>query len=99
MNTRLELIRQRRAMLIVRSAAQRAEVVEITEPWRAPLSIVDRVTTLVQRVRAHPLAIPMGIALLFSMGRNRSRTGLWLSRIWTVWQLFTSLQNTRNPRS
>lgn len=97
MNARLALVRQRRAALVIRSAAQRAEVAQITHPWQAPLSIVDRVSSIVQRVRAHPLAIPIGIALLFSMGRGGSRSALWLGRMWTVWQLFTSLQNTRNP--
>jgi len=95
MNPRLALIRQRRAALVVRSAAQRAEVAEIARPWRAPISIADRIMTIIQRVRAHPLAIPMGIAMLFSMGRGRS--SIWLSRLWTLWQLFTSLQNSRSP--
>jgi len=98
MNSRVALIRQRREALVARSAAQRAEVARIMRPWRAPLSIADRVASIVQRVRAHPLAIPLGIALLFSMGRSHSRAGIWLSRIWTLWQLFSSIQNPRSPR-
>lgn len=93
MSTRLVAIRQRRAALLARAEAQRDEIARITRPWRATLSVADRLLALFRRLRAHPLAIGAGVVLLFWLGR--SRQSLWLGRLWTLWQIFSALQGRR----
>jgi hypothetical protein len=95
MSARLSAIRQRRAALLARAEAQRAEIARIVRPWRAPLSIADRVVAFVRRLRAHPLAIGAGLILLLWLGR--SRKSLWAGRLWTLWQLYSTFRNSRQP--
>ncbi len=89
MNERLAAITHRRAVLVARAAAQRNEIGRAAQHWRAPLAVVDRGADLVRRLRAHPLAILIGVALLVRMGRGRRSA--WFGRIWTAWTLYRSL--------
>ena len=91
MNAQLTEITRRRAVLIVQATAQRDEVGRLLQPWLTPLSFMDRGAALVRRARLHPLAISMGVLMLFLLGRGG--WGLWAGRLWTGWQLYQSLQN------
>lgn len=96
MNSRLHSIQQHRAALTARAAAQREDVRSLFVVWRGPISIVDRVAAVLQRVRAHPLVIPVGAALLLWLRRNRK--WLWAGRLWSAWQLVSSLRRMRDSR-
>lgn len=91
MNAQLARITERRATLIARAAVQRGEVARLVQPWLTPLSFMDRGAALVRRVRMHPLAIAVGVLMLFRLGRGG--WSLWAGRLWTGWQLYQSLQN------
>jgi len=89
MNAPLTAIARRRAALVARSAAQRAELGQCVQPWRTPIAFVDIGIALARRVRAHPLALVIGVLLLFRSGS--SRWGVLAGRFWTGWQIFQSL--------
>lgn len=93
MNPRLTAISRRRAALVARAAAQRAEVGRLVDCWRTPLTLADRGIALVRGMRAHPLALAVGMALLARVPGGR--LGLWVERLWTGWQLFHSLRDQR----
>lgn len=93
MNARLTTIARRRAALVAQIAAQRTELDRLMQPWRMPLALADRGMALAHRLRAHPLAVAVGVALLTRMGRGR--LGVWIGRIWTTWQVYRSLQDQR----
>lgn len=96
MNSRLLAIQQHRAALVARAAVQRQGVRELVAAWNGPISLVDRVVAVLRRVRAHPLAIPVGAALLIWL--RRSRKWLWAGRLWSAWQLVSSLRRMRDSR-
>jgi len=89
---------RRRAALVAQAAAQRSELRQWVQPWQTPLAFVDRGIELVRRVRTHhPLAIAMGVLLLFRLGK--SRWSVWAGRVWTGWQIYQSLQERQSrPR-
>ncbi len=90
MSPRLTAISRRRAALVARAAAQRGEVGRLVERWHTPLTLADRGVALVRSIRAHPLALAVGMALLVRVPGGR--LGLWVERLWTGWQLFHSLR-------
>ena len=92
MNTLAAIVR-RRAALVAQAAAQRDELDRLIEPWQKPLALVDRGIEIVQRLRAHPLVIAAGVALLVWMGRRK--LSRWAGRIAAVWQLYSSLRSPR----
>ena len=92
MNTLAAIVR-RRAALVAQAATQRDEIGRLIGPWQKSLAFVDRGIEIVQRLRAHPLAIAAGVALLVWMGRRR--LSRWAGRIGVVWQLYSSLRNPR----
>jgi hypothetical protein len=92
MNTLVAIMR-RRAALVAQAAAQRDELGRLIGPWQKPLALVDRGIEIVQRLRAHPLAIAAGVAFLVWMGRRS--LSRWVGRIGAVWQLYSSLRNPR----
>ena len=97
MNAQLTAITRRRAALIARAAAQRAEIARVVQPWLTPLTFMDRGAALLRRVRMHPLGIALGVLMLFRLGRRG--WSLWAGRLWTGWQLYQSLQNQQSrPR-
>ncbi len=95
MNQQLTKLTARRAALIEKAAAQRRHVGLSVQPWRAPISYVDRGVDLLRRIRAHPLALATGVLLLFRLGRGR--LSVWAGRAWTGWQIYQSLQDRRPP--
>jgi len=90
MTAPLTEITRRRAALVAQAAAQRKEICQWVQPWQMPVAFVDRGIELVRRVRAHPLAIFMGVLLLFRLGTGR--WSVWAGRAWTGWQIYQSLQ-------
>ena len=71
MNARLTAIARRRAALVAQAEAQRNELDRLIRPWGMPLALTDRGIALVRRLRAHPLAIVVGVALLSRIGLPR----------------------------
>ena len=83
----VEEIRERRAALIERAAAQRERVAAQFAPFRAPLVLVDRSVSAGRAVLAHPEWI-VGAAALVLVLRPR-RTLAWAQRgfvAWRAWQ-------------
>jgi len=97
MNAQLTAITRRRAALVAKAAAQRNELGRWLQPWQKPLAFVDRGVALARRVRAHPLALAIGVPLLFRLGFGR--WSVWARRLWTGWQIYQSLHNRQSrPR-
>jgi hypothetical protein len=61
------MIRQHRAALQVKAAAQRAEMAELVQPWRAPFRFADWVVALTRLARTQPLAITLLMGLLMRL--------------------------------
>ncbi len=83
---RLVELSRRRAELVERSAAQRAELGDICHVWRLPLAIVDQGVTVWRFFRVHP-ALLVGLGVAFAVARPR-RAVKWFSRGWTLWRFF-----------
>jgi hypothetical protein len=97
MNAQLTAIARRRAELVAKAAAQRSEFEHWLQPWQTPLAFVDRGMALARRIRAHPLALAMGVLLLFRLGSGR--WSVWAGRLWTGWQIYQSLHERHSrPR-
>ena len=97
MNARLTTIAQRRAVLVAKAAAQRDEIGRCIQPWRTPLSFVDRGAALVRDVRAHPLTLAIGMLMLFR--RIPGRWGAWAGHLWAGWQIYQLLPKRQSrPR-
>jgi hypothetical protein len=97
MNARLTEITRRRTALVAQAAAQRSELGRWVQPWQTPLAFVDRGIALARRVRTHPLALAIGVLLLFRLGPGR--WSLWAGRLWTGWQIYQSLHDRQSqPR-
>ena len=64
MNSKQQLARiaERRAELVARSAAQRADLGELCHAWHRPLAIVDQGVAVWRFLRAHP-ALPVGLGV------------------------------------
>jgi len=90
MNPRLTAIIRRRATLVARTAAQREEVGRLVDNWRTPLTFADKGIALLRSMRAHPLALAVGLALLVRIPGGR--LGLWVERMWAGWLVFRSLR-------
>jgi hypothetical protein len=94
MNACLRKIRQHRAALQVKAAAQRAEMAELVQPWRTPFRFADWVVALTRRARTQPFAITMVMGLLMRMGYGR--WSLWAGRLWTGWQIYQTITDLRS---
>ncbi len=86
MNTRLETLLRRRQILVDRAAGQRNELARIVQPWKTPLSIVDRGIEIIRALRSHPLLLGLGVALIMRTGR-RNLDAL-AGRLMAAWQLY-----------
>lgn len=86
---RLAELSRRRADLVARSAAQRAELGELCHVWRVPLAIVDRGVTVWHFFRVHP-ALLAGLGVAFAVARPR-RAVKWLGRGWALWRFFRGM--------
>lgn len=87
---RLAEIYRRRADLVVRSAAQRAELGDVCHAWRVPLAVVDQGVTVWRFFRVHP-SLLAGLVVAFAVARPR-RAVKWLGRGWTLWRFFSGMK-------
>jgi hypothetical protein len=85
----LARIAERRAELVARSAAQRADLGELCHAWYRPLAIVDQGMAVWRFLRAHP-ALPVGLGVAFAVARPR-RALKWLGRGWSLWRFFRNM--------
>lgn len=90
MSPRLTAISRRRAALVARAASQRDEVGRLVDCWHTPLTFADKGIVLVRSLRAHPIALAVGVALLMRVPGGR--LGLWVERLWAGWLVFRSLR-------
>jgi hypothetical protein len=86
---RLAELSRRRAELVARSAAQRAELREVGHAWRLPMAIIDQSVTVWRFFRGHP-ALLAGLGVAFAVARPR-RAIKWCGRGWTLWRLFRGI--------
>lgn len=87
---RLVEISRRRAELVARSAAQRAELGDVCHAWRVPMAIVDQGVTVWRFLRVHP-SLLVGLGVAFAVARPR-RAVKWLGRGWTLWRFFSGMK-------
>jgi len=85
---RLELLAARRESLLLRCELQRAALAEAA----APLSHPGR--SLLGSLRAHPVLVAGGVALLVALRPRRLR--IWLGRGWMAWQAWRAWQAGRS---
>jgi len=86
---RLVELSRRRAELVAHSAAQRAELGDISQAWRVPMAIVDQGVTVWRFLRIHP-ALLAGLGVAFAVARPR-RAVKWLGRGWALWRFFRGM--------
>lgn len=91
MNTRLALIRQRREMLVLRAQAQRLQLEAIAQDWSKPLAFADTLLTAARRLNRYWLLYTL--ALTFFVRTRRVPLGLWIGRLWTVWEIYRSFRS------
>ncbi|GAO37766.1 hypothetical protein SCT_3203 [Sulfuricella sp. T08] len=86
---RLDDLSRRRAELVARSAAQRAELGDIGHAWRLPLAIADQGVTVWRFFRMYP-ALLVGLGVVFAVARPR-RAVKWFGRGWALWRFFRGM--------
>lgn len=79
------MLAERRNQLVTQAAAQRIELAQHMEPWRARLALADRGIAVFRYVRRHR-ALMVGAAVLLAALRPQ-RAGTWLKRGWAMWQI------------
>jgi hypothetical protein len=87
MNEKLFELMQDRGELLARIAAQREQLAEIGQHWRAPLALADQGVAVVRFLRCHPLLVA-GVVALFVI-RRRGMAGL-VRGVWRVWKGYRS---------
>lgn len=88
-SNRMTELYRRRADLVVRSAAQRAELGEACRAWRLPLAMADRGVAAWRFVHRHPVLLA-GAGAILALTRPRL-TLKWLRRGWTLWRIFRGM--------
>lgn len=87
MPSRRASVEQRRAALVARSQAHRAELVRELEALGPSFRLVDRFVDAAGWVRRHGLVI-VGVAALVIAVRKPSRLIGYASRAWSLWQIY-----------
>lgn len=90
MNTRIAVLRHRRALLVARAAMQRTQVEQALRPWFKPLMVVDTLIEVARVLRRHP-ALAVAGASLFASG-TRHRWLMWVGRLATFWDIALALR-------
>jgi hypothetical protein len=90
MNTKLVELAERRATLVARAAAQRAELSQRLVPWRGALAVVDQGVAAVRYFKSHPelLAAMVTVAVVI---RPRRVLGLF-RRGWVLWHTVSNVR-------
>ncbi len=87
---------ERRDRLIALAAAQRRRLAADVEPWRRPLSIVDRALAAVRFIGHHPAWV-VGSAVA-PVALRATSLGTWFRRGLTAWQIVRELDEARAKR-
>jgi hypothetical protein len=98
---KLLALRERRAVLVSQAEAQRAGVMAIAERVERATVWVSRARSVVSTLRAHPLWVAAGVALLVAI-RPRQTVKLLVTgfSLWRGWQnLRASLERIAPARS
>jgi len=77
-------LREKRARLVARAAAERAQLAVQLQAWRAPLSLLDRAVAGARYLRRHPQWI-VAAAVILAILRPR-RAFIWARRGFLVWR-------------
>lgn len=85
--SRLERLAARREALQLRCDVQRAALAAAAAPLRHPGR------TLIGGLRAHPVLVAGGVALVVALRPRRLRT--WVARGWMAWQAWRTWQSGR----
>ena len=91
---RLADIARRRDQLIARAAVERAATAASFRRLKAPLGILDRAMGAAYFVRAHPLLIGTGVAVIVAAVSGKLRMLPALGRglaAWRAWKMISSL--------
>lgn len=82
----LARIAKRRAELVARSAAQRAELSGACRTWRVPLAIADQGVAAWRFAKRHQ-ALVAGVGVMLAVARP-IRSLKWLKRGWMLWRFY-----------
>jgi len=94
-SAQLRELHARRAYLVALGARQRAEVTRAFEAWAEPIALIDRGIALWNYLRARPLLIAAGTALLVVLKRRRAIK--WMPGVIAVWKLYRSARWQPDP--
>jgi hypothetical protein len=83
---RLDELRSRRNRLVLRTAAQRDSVARDFQALERPLALADRGLAAVQYLRAHPVFVLAGIAVLVALRPRRAL--VWAGRGYAAWRTY-----------
>lgn len=86
MNKRIQQIRQRRELLVMRSDRQRFILARQIKPWRKALHAVDRAMGFIRRARTARTLITIALGVLAMTGRRR--LGRMLRLGWSAWKTY-----------
>lgn len=86
MNKRIQQIRQRRELLVIRSDRQRLTLARQIEPWKKALHTVDRAVGFIRHVRLAPTLIAVALGMLAVTSRRRLGRVLRLG--WSAWKTY-----------
>ena len=89
MNKHIEQIRHRRDLLVMQADLQRFGLALQIEPWKKPLSTLDRALAFTRRVREPRRLITMALSALAVAGRNRLGRVIRLG--WSAWSTYRML--------
>jgi hypothetical protein len=90
MNTKLAAVVRRRQALVLRAAAQRAELAVFAERWHGPLAVADGAYRLGQALRRHPAVSAVVVAMLVRTQRHRVLK--WSGTLLTLWELYQAFR-------
>lgn len=84
MNARLVELAERRAALVARAAAQRAELSRRLEPWRGALAVADQGVAVVRYFKSHPELL--AAVVTFAVVIRPRRVLSFFRRGWALWR-------------
>lgn len=92
MNKKLLKLAQRRERLVSEAETQRMQLVQTVDTLRPVLAMTDKGFAAIRYIKAHPLLMAGGGAVLMKVLRP-SRIGKWFGRGLFAWQMVRKLQN------
>jgi hypothetical protein len=84
--SRLDALHRRRAQLVLRTAAQRDAVTRDFVVLEGPFALADRGVAAVRYLRAHPLFVLAGVALVVALRPRRAL--VWAGRGLAAWRTY-----------